>query len=35
MITINEPEPGSDERIITIVGTESATQNAQYLLQKR
>ena len=35
MIRINEAEPGSNERIITIVGTEAATQNAQYLLQKR
>ncbi|CAK8698013.1 unnamed protein product [Clavelina lepadiformis] len=34
MIKIDEAEPGSNERIITITGTKEQTQNAQYLLQK-
>ena len=31
-ITIDEPLPGSSERIITIVGTKRQIQTAQYLL---
>jgi len=34
-IKIDEPLPGAEDRIITITGTQSQTQNAQYLLQKR
>ncbi|VVC31623.1 K Homology domain,K Homology domain, type 1 [Cinara cedri] len=33
-ITIGEPTEGSDERIITINGTDSQIQMAQYLLQQ-
>jgi len=33
-ITIDEPLPGSQERIITITGTERSIQTAQYLLQQ-
>ncbi|XP_063050961.1 heterogeneous nuclear ribonucleoprotein K [Engraulis encrasicolus] len=32
-IKIDEPLPGSDDRIITITGTQDQIQNAQYLLQ--
>jgi len=32
-ITIDEPEPGSSDRIINISGTTDQIQNAQYLLQ--
>jgi KH domain. len=34
-ITIDEPLPGSNDRIITITGTASQIQMAQYLLQQR
>ena len=34
-ITIDEALPGSNDRIITITGTEDQIQNAQYLLQMR
>lgn len=34
-ITIDEPLPGSNERIITISGTPNQIQMAQYLLQQR
>jgi len=34
-ITIDEPLPGSNERIINIAGTSDQIQNAQYLLQMR
>jgi len=33
-ITIDEPLPGSQERIITITGSERSIQTAQYLLQQ-
>lgn len=33
-ITIDEPLPGSSDRIITIKGNESQIQMAQYLLQQ-
>jgi len=33
-ITIDEPLPGSQERIITITGNERSIQTAQYLLQQ-
>ncbi len=33
-ITIEEPQQGSNERIITITGTERQIQTAQYLLQQ-
>lgn len=33
-ITIDEPLPGSNERIITINGTQRSIQTAQYLLQQ-
>ncbi len=33
-ITIDEPQQGSNERIITITGTERQIQTAQYLLQQ-
>jgi len=32
-IKIDEPLPGSDDRIITITGSQDQIQNAQYLLQ--
>ena len=32
-IKIDEPLEGSEDRIITITGTEEQVQNAQYLLQ--
>merc|ERR1719187_947665 len=32
-ITIDEPAAGSNDRIITITGTQDQIQNAQYLLQ--
>lgn len=32
-IVIDEPLPGSNDRIITITGSEEQIQNAQYLLQ--
>ena len=34
-ITIDEPRPGSSERIITISGTSQQIWKAQYLLQQR
>ena len=34
-IKIDEPLEGSEDRIITIVGTQDQIQNAQYLLQNR
>lgn len=34
-ITIDEPLPGSTDRIITIAGTPKQIQTAQYLLQQR
>lgn len=34
-IVIDEPMPGSNDRIITISGTQEQIQNAQYLLQMR
>jgi len=34
-IVIDEALPGSNDRIITITGTEEQIQNAQYLLQMR
>ena len=34
-ITIDEPRPGSSERIITISGTPNQIWKAQYLLQQR
>ncbi|XP_041370664.1 heterogeneous nuclear ribonucleoprotein K-like isoform X2 [Gigantopelta aegis] len=34
-IVIDEPLPGSSDRIITITGTQQQIQNAQYLLQMR
>lgn len=34
-ITIDEPLPGSNDRIITITGIPSQIQMAQYLLQQR
>lgn len=34
-ITIDEPRPGSSERIITISGTSNQIWKAQYLLQQR
>lgn len=34
-ITIDEPLPGSNDRIITITGLPSQIQMAQYLLQQR
>ena len=34
-ITIDEPMAGSQDRIITITGTQDQIQNAQYLLQMR
>nr|CAB3253799.1 heterogeneous nuclear ribonucleoprotein K-like [Phallusia mammillata] len=34
IIKIDEPVPGSEDRVITITGTQEQTQNAQYLLQK-
>ena len=34
-ITIDEPRPGSSERIITISGSPSQIWKAQYLLQQR
>ena len=34
-ITIDEPAQGSNDRIITITGTQDQIQNAQYLLQMR
>ena len=34
-ITIDEPLPGSSDRIISITGTSEAIKNAQYLLQMR
>ena len=33
-ITIDEPLPGTNERIITIHGSQRAIQTAQYLLQQ-
>lgn len=33
-ITIDEPLPGSSDRIITIKGTQDEIQLAQYLLQQ-
>lgn len=35
MIVIDEPLPGSNDRIISISGTPDQIQNAQYLLQMR
>ena len=35
MIVIDEPLPGSNDRIISISGTGDQIQNAQYLLQMR
>jgi heterogeneous nuclear ribonucleoprotein K len=32
-ITIDKPVPGTNDRIITITGTQEQIQNAQYLLQ--
>jgi len=32
-ITIDEPQPGSNDRIINIAGSSDQIQNAQYLLQ--
>jgi len=34
-ITIDEAQPGSNDRIITITGNQDQIQNAQYLLQMR
>ncbi|MGH0150842.1 UNVERIFIED_CONTAM: hypothetical protein FKN15_044397 [Acipenser sinensis] len=34
-IKIDEPLQGSEDRIITITGTQDQIQNAQYLLQNR
>lgn len=34
-ITIDEPLPGSNDRIITITGNQKQIQAAQYLLQQR
>lgn len=34
-ITIAEPAPGSNERIITITGSQGQIRMAQYLLQQR
>lgn len=34
-ITIEEPLPGSNDRIITITGQPNQIQMAQYLLQQR
>lgn len=34
-ITIADPLPGSNDRIITITGTADQIQSAQYLLQAR
>jgi heterogeneous nuclear ribonucleoprotein K len=34
-IVIDEALPGSNDRIITITGSEEQIQNAQYLLQMR
>ena len=34
-IKIDEPQPGSNDRIITITGTQEQITNAQYLLQHR
>ena len=34
-ITIDEPLPGSNDRIITITGSPNQIQMAQYLLQQR
>ena len=34
-IKIDEPLEGSEDRIITISGTQDQIQNAQYLLQNR
>ena len=34
-ITIDEAVAGSNDRIITIVGSQDQIQNAQYLLQMR
>lgn len=34
-ITIDEPLPGSSDRIITITGNSKQIQAAQYLLQQR
>ena len=34
-ITIDEALPGSNDRIITITGSQEQIQNAQYLLQMR
>lgn len=34
-ITIDEPLPGSTDRIITISGTQKQIQMAQFLLQQR
>merc|ERR1719474_1637770 len=33
-ITIDEPAPGSNERVISITGTQKQIQTAQYLLQQ-
>lgn len=33
-IKIDEPAPGSEDRIITIIGTQEQIQNAQFLLQQ-
>ena len=33
-ITIDEPAPGSSERVITIAGNKKQIQTAQYLLQQ-
>jgi len=33
-ITIDEPAPGSNERVITIAGNKKQIQTAQYLLQQ-
>ena len=34
-IKIDEPLKGSEDRLITIPGTQDQVQNAQYLLQNR
>ena len=34
-ITIDEPVPGSEDRIITITGSQEQIQHSQYLLQAR
>mgnify|MGYP001554517517 CR=1 FL=1 len=34
-ITIDEAVEGSDDRVITITGSQDQIQNAQYLLQNR